>query len=206
MLGRLPARRLRRPTRASSPAPRRRSRRRRRPRRRRQARARPAVLPPERRGAQRTSTTPSSCRSTPSPPGRPTRPNLGAGDFDCFEPMSTTAHATLASDDRLLRRAARGARLEPLLARGRATATPQSLFQKAGSDGFYWELGITVTKSTATQCRLDVQHLPELRHRLARGDQLSVGHVGLVRDRRPQREVQRIDRRSRPASPTPRRS
>ena len=28
---------------------------------------------------------------------------------------------------------------------------PQSLFQKAGSDGFYWEVGVTVTKSTSTR-------------------------------------------------------
>jgi hypothetical protein len=33
-----------------------------------------------------------------------------------------------------------------------ATSTgPQSLFQKAGSDGFYWEAGVTVTKSTTSR-------------------------------------------------------
>ena len=37
-----------------------------------------------------------------------------------------------------------------LFSQGASNGDPQSLFQKAGSDGFYWELGVTVNKSTAS--------------------------------------------------------
>jgi hypothetical protein len=38
-----------------------------------------------------------------------------------------------------------------LFSKGASNGDPQSLFQKAGDDGFYWEAGITVTKSTASR-------------------------------------------------------
>lgn len=75
-------------------------------------------------------------------------PNSGAGDFDCYEPMATT-NASSASlinffDAQL------GVRGWSLFSTGASNGDPQSLFQKAGSDGFYWVVGVTVTKSSAT--------------------------------------------------------
>lgn len=76
-------------------------------------------------------------------------PDLGAGEFDCYEPMAT-AHATSSAiisffDAQL------EARGWSLFSKGASNGDPQSLFQKAGSDGFYWEIGVTVTKSTASE-------------------------------------------------------
>jgi hypothetical protein len=75
-------------------------------------------------------------------------PDLGAGEFDCIEPMSTT-NATSAQIISFFN-AQLEARGWSLFSKGASNGDPQSLFQKAGSDGFYWELGITVTKSTAS--------------------------------------------------------
>src|ERR1039458_6739484 len=36
-----------------------------------------------------------------------------------------------------------------LFSQGSSNGSPQSLFQKAGNDGFYWVAGITVTKSSS---------------------------------------------------------
>ncbi len=69
--------------------------------------------------------------------------NQGAGDFDCVEPFTTTnatAGALLNFFDGQL-----SVRGWNLFSKGSSTGTPQSLFQKAGSDGFYWIIGITVT-------------------------------------------------------------
>jgi hypothetical protein len=87
-------------------------------------------------------------KNTVPEPGANT-PDLGAGEYDCFEPMATI-HAT---PDQLVtffdtQLEARG---WSLFSRTASNGKPQSLFQKAGSDGFYWELGITVTKSTAAK-------------------------------------------------------
>lgn len=75
-------------------------------------------------------------------------PDLGAGEYDCIEPMSTTG----ATSGQII--SFFNAQLETrgwsLFSKGASNGHPQSLFQKAGSDGFYWELGITVTKSTAS--------------------------------------------------------
>jgi hypothetical protein len=72
-------------------------------------------------------------------------PNEGAGDFDCYRPLATTANATS-----LL--AYYSAHLEALgwnlFSTGAANGSPQSLFQKGGSDGFYWVVGITVNSSS----------------------------------------------------------
>jgi hypothetical protein len=78
-------------------------------------------------------------------------PDLGAGEYDCFEPMATTgasSGALLNFFDTQLE-----ARGWNLFSKGASNGDAQSLFQKAGSDGFYWELGVTVNKSTAS--RLD---------------------------------------------------
>lgn len=71
--------------------------------------------------------------------------NQGAGDFDCVEPF-TTAHASAAAllnffDGQL------SVRGWNLFSKGSSTGKPQSLFQKAGTDGFYWIIGITVTSA-----------------------------------------------------------
>jgi len=75
-------------------------------------------------------------------------PNLGAGDFDCTQPMTTT-HASASSLISFF-----NAQLESrgwnLFSKGASNGDPQSLFQKAGNDGFYWEVGVTVTKSSAS--------------------------------------------------------
>jgi hypothetical protein len=76
-------------------------------------------------------------------------PDLGAGEYDCFEPMATTgatSGALIKFFDTQLE-----ARGWSLFSSGASNGDPQSLFQKAGSDGFYWELGVTVTKSSASR-------------------------------------------------------
>ena len=76
-------------------------------------------------------------------------PDLGAGEYDCFEPMATTgatSGALIKFFDTQLE-----ARGWSLFSKGASNGDPQSLFQKAGSDGFYWELGVTVTKSSASR-------------------------------------------------------
>jgi hypothetical protein len=82
-----------------------------------------------------------------SPTGGANTPNSGAGDFDCFEPLATTG-ANSASLINFF-----NAQLESrgwnLFSTGASNGDPQSLFQKAGSDGFYWVVGVTVTKSSA---------------------------------------------------------
>jgi len=79
-------------------------------------------------------------------PGAAT-PNLGAGDYDCSQPMAT-AHASAASLIKFFN-AQLQARGWSLFSKGASNGDPQSLFQKAGNDGFYWEVGVTVTKSSA---------------------------------------------------------
>jgi hypothetical protein len=75
-------------------------------------------------------------------------PDLGAGEYDCIEPMTTTN----ATSEQIISffDAQLGARGWSLFSKGASNGDPQSLFQKAGSDGFYWEIGVTVTKSTAS--------------------------------------------------------
>lgn len=83
-----------------------------------------------------------------APTGGASTPNSGAGDFDCYEPLVTT-EANSASLINFY-----DAQLESrgwsLFSSGASDGDPQSLFQKAGSDGFYWVVGVTVTTSNAT--------------------------------------------------------
>lgn len=76
-------------------------------------------------------------------------PDQGAGEYDCYEPMSTakaSAQSVLDFFDAQLE-----ARGWSLFSKGAASnGDPESLFQKAGDDGFYWEIGVTVNKTTAT--------------------------------------------------------
>jgi hypothetical protein len=71
-------------------------------------------------------------------------PNLGAGDFDCYQPLSspTNSGSLLAFYSSEL--VARG---WDVFSHGASNGAPQTLFQKAGNDGFYWVIGVTVTKS-----------------------------------------------------------
>ncbi len=83
---------------------------------------------------------------TTTRPGAST-PNLGAGDFDCTQPLATAkANATELIDFFNAQLEARG---WSLFSKSAANGDAQSLFQKAGNDGFYWEVGVTVTRSTA---------------------------------------------------------
>lgn len=68
--------------------------------------------------------------------------NQGAGDFDCVEYFRTAAASP--GDVLAFYASQLGARGWSLFSRGTGQATPQSLFQKAGSDGFYWILGVTI--------------------------------------------------------------
>lgn len=72
-------------------------------------------------------------------------PNAGAGDFDCYQPLisSTNAASLLAFYSSQLQ-----ARGWNVFSHGASNGSPQTLFQKAGNDGFYWVVGVTVTKST----------------------------------------------------------
>lgn len=74
-------------------------------------------------------------------------PDLGAGEFDCIEPMQTTR----ATGGQIIKffDAQLESRGWSLFSKGASNGDPQSLFQKAGSDGFYWEIGVTVTKTTS---------------------------------------------------------
>jgi hypothetical protein len=76
-------------------------------------------------------------------------PNAGAGDFDCYQPLVTTTNAATLLTFYKSQLEARG---WSLFSQGSSNGSPQSLFQKAGNDGFYWVVGITVTKSAATSC------------------------------------------------------
>lgn len=71
-------------------------------------------------------------------------PNDGAGDFDCYR-----SFITKATPGQLLGYYASqlGARGWNLFSQGSSTGSPQDLFQKAGSDTFYWILGVTVNST-----------------------------------------------------------
>lgn len=75
-------------------------------------------------------------------------PNAGAGDFDCYQPLMTPAPP---SDLLAFYAAQLESRGWNLFSRGSSSGRPQSLFQKAGNDGFYWVVGITITSSTNSQ-------------------------------------------------------
>lgn len=84
-----------------------------------------------------------------APTGGANTPNSGAGDFDCYEPMATLG----ASSAALIKfyDAQLEARNWSLFSSGASNGDPQSLFQKAGDDGFYWVVGVTVTKTSAAK-------------------------------------------------------
>ncbi len=73
-------------------------------------------------------------------------PNAGAGDFDCYQPLVTATNSGSLLTFYKTQLEARG---WGLFSQGSSSGAPQSLFQKAGDDGFYWVVGITVTKSSS---------------------------------------------------------
>ena len=73
-------------------------------------------------------------------------PNAGAGDFDCYQPLVTRANSASLLAFYASQLEARG---WSLFSHGASNGSPQFLFQKAGSDGFYWVAGVTVTNSRA---------------------------------------------------------
>jgi len=74
-------------------------------------------------------------------------PNGGAGDFDCFRPLRTSTSPANVLSFYKTQLEARG---WALFSSGASNGSPQYLFQKAGSDTFYWVIGVTVNSSSTT--------------------------------------------------------
>ncbi len=109
-------------------------------------------------GTQRDGAALIGCQQPGTPPGNiapalilpsPTRAtgpvqntNGGAGDYDCSRALSTTAPSSqiLGYYSSHLEALGWG-----LFSRGTTNGQPQLLFQKAGSDTFYWVVGVTIT-------------------------------------------------------------
>ena len=74
--------------------------------------------------------------------------NAGAGDFDCSQPLwtRTSGSALLAFYQAQLE-----TRGWSLFSHGTSNGGPESLFQRAGNDGFYWVVGITVASPSTNQ-------------------------------------------------------
>lgn len=68
-------------------------------------------------------------------------PNGGAGDFDCYRSFITKAKPSQLLSFYASQLGARGWNL---FSQGSSNGSPQDLFQKAGSDTFYWIVGVTV--------------------------------------------------------------
>ncbi|MDE3065795.1 MAG: hypothetical protein KGJ36_08990, partial [Acidobacteriota bacterium] len=75
------------------------------------------------------------------------RANSGAGDYDCRQALATSATPgrLLGYYDALL-----PTRGWDLFSRGTSNGNAQLLFQKAGSDTFYWVVGVTIVRTGAT--------------------------------------------------------
>ena len=76
--------------------------------------------------------------------------NQGAGDFDCRIEFSTV-HSP--SEVLAFYKNSIGLQGWNLFSRTSSTGKPQYLFQKAGTDGFYWILGITINSSQTQKSR-----------------------------------------------------
>lgn len=70
-------------------------------------------------------------------------PNGGAGDYDCVQKFKTSASSAQVLGYYGVQLPARG---WDLFSRGSSSGQPQLLFQKAGSDTFYWVVGVTVER------------------------------------------------------------
>ena len=74
-------------------------------------------------------------------------PNQGAGDFDCYRPLVTRTSASSLLGFFKVQLEARG---WSLFSSGASNGAPQYLFQKSGSDTFYWVIGVTVDTSASS--------------------------------------------------------
>ncbi len=79
-------------------------------------------------------------------------PNLGAGDFDCVENLAT-AHATSGEVLGFYRAHLPVLGWSLFSTSPSPTGHPQYLFQRSSSDGFYWEIGVTIRASTPGHVR-----------------------------------------------------
>ncbi len=68
--------------------------------------------------------------------------NGGAGDYDCYRPLTTTASPAALLGFYRGQLTAQG---WALFSSAQTPRGPEILFQKAGSDTFYWVVGIAVT-------------------------------------------------------------
>ena len=73
--------------------------------------------------------------------------NGGAGDYDCLRHLASTASAGQILGFYRARLESEG---WSLFSSGSPHAIAQLLFQKAGSDTFYWVVGVTINSRTAT--------------------------------------------------------
>jgi hypothetical protein len=78
--------------------------------------------------------------------GEPLHANGGAGDYDCRQALTTSASAARLLGFYSAQLTTRG---WDLFSHGSSSGTDQLLFQKAGSDTFYWVVGVTVVHSSA---------------------------------------------------------
>jgi hypothetical protein len=74
-------------------------------------------------------------------------PNQGAGDYDCSRSFVSAVKPGVLLGYYRAQLKARGWNL---FSEGASNGAPQDLFQKAGSDTFYWVIGVTVNSSNAT--------------------------------------------------------
>jgi len=74
-------------------------------------------------------------------------PNQGAGDFDCYRPLLTRASTASVLG---FYKSQLGARGWSLFSSGSSSGAPQYLFQKSGTDTFYWIIGITVDPKSSS--------------------------------------------------------
>jgi len=90
-------------------------------------------------------------------------PNAGAGDYDCYQPLITTTNGASLLKFYKSQLEARG---WSLFSQGSSSGKPQSLFQKAGNDGFYW-VAVSRSRSPRANCALDIPDLSKLRNGLS---------------------------------------
>ena len=81
------------------------------------------------------------------PAGAAIHANGGAGDYDCLRQLTSTASAGQILGFYRARLESQG---WSLFSSGSSHAIAQLLFQKAGSDTFYWVVGVTIDSRTSS--------------------------------------------------------
>ena len=82
-----------------------------------------------------------------TPAGTAIHANGGAGDYDCLRHFTSAANAGEVLGFYRARLESQG---WSLFSSGSAHAIAQLLFQKAGSDTFYWVVGVTINSSSSS--------------------------------------------------------